>query len=124
MQKAGITSSNSYAQDCESSEKCLITKSIKQEFDFDRDIIKSNICYGFLNKKKRDDKIFNMLDNNQKRWIFLISSRPLLNKEYEASDNILESSALPYWIKFDTLYYYTYDNDEDKSDPRGEISIR
>lgn len=99
-------------------------KNIKKEFDFDKPIIKSNLCYGFLNKKKKDDKIFNIIDNNQKRWMFLISSRPLTDDEYEASDNVLESSALPYWIKFDTLYYYSYSNEQDDSEPRGEINIR
>ena len=72
MRQAGITSSNSFAQESEDSEKCLEIKNIKREFDFDNPIIKSNICYGFLNKKKKDDKIFNIIENNQKRWMFLI----------------------------------------------------
>jgi hypothetical protein len=123
MKQAGITSSNSFAQESEDSEKCLNKKNIKCEFDFNNPIIKSNICYGFLNKKKKEDNIFN-LNDNQRRWFFLISSRPLFDMEYEANDNYLESSALPYWIKFDTLYYFTYQNEEDDSEAKGEISIR
>ena len=124
MRQAGITSSNSFAQESEDSEKCLEIKNIKREFDFDNPIIKSNICYGFLNKKKKENKIFNIIENNKKRWMFLISSRPLLDKEYESNDNILKASALPYWIKFDTLYYYSFENDEDKSGAKSEIPIR
>jgi hypothetical protein len=124
LTEAGITSSNSFFQESENSEKCLIKKKIKQEFNFEDPMIKSNICYGFLNKKKKEDMLFNIIDNNQKRWFFLISSRPLMDKEYEANDNILESSALPYWIKFDTLYYYTFKDDEDDSEAKGEIHIK
>lgn len=100
-------------------------KNIKQEFNFEKHPeIRSNICYGFLNKKKKGEKIFNIIDNNQKRWFFLISSRPLRDQEYDANDYTLESSALPYWIEFNTLYYFKYRNDEDDSEAKGKISLK
>ena len=120
MKQAGITSSNSFAQESEDSEKCLEIKNIKSQFNFSDLDIKANICYGFLLKNKKD-KLF---EQNQKRWMFLISSRPLTDPEYEAKDSKLESSALPYFLKFDTLYYYTFNDEEDNSEPKGEISMR
>ncbi len=74
--------------------------------------IQSRIYYGFLEKKKL------------KRWLFLISPRPLTDKEYEIDDTMLEDNKIPKNTLFDTLYYFTVDNENDDSPPRGSIVMR
>lgn len=117
MIKAGIKVSDSSEQERQEAERCLEKKNIKSQFDFSDEKIKRFICYGFLHKKKDTLK-------NQRRFIFLISSRPLADKHYNQNDDILEASALPYWLKFDTLYYYSFNSDEDDSKQKGEIELR
>ena len=95
-------------------------KNIKAQFNLDDPMIKSNICYGFLDKKKQGGLL---LDSIQKRWLFIISSRPLNDTNYETNDNNLDPSALPWWLKFDTLYYYRFEDNNDQSEARGAIDI-
>ena len=55
--------------------------------------------YGYLNKRSKQKlKFFN------RRWFFLISSKSLYKDNQD--DKILPESSLPYWMKFDTIYYY------------------
>jgi hypothetical protein len=117
MISAGIKVSKSFEQEFEEAQKCLEAKNIKSEFDFDDIKIKKNVCYGFLHKKK--DSLI-----NQKRFLFLISSRPLADKDYNEDNDCLEASDLPSWLYFDTLYYYSFDNEKDDSKKKGEISLR
>jgi len=117
MIKAGILVSNNFNQEMKESNRCLEKKNLKAQFNLDDINISKNICYGFLYKKKDALK-------NQKRFIFLISSRPLAYKDYNEESNNLEASVLPYWLKFDTLYYYSFDNDKDDSKQKGEICLR
>lgn len=116
MIEAGIKVSNAFESEMQESQKCLEAKNLKSQFNFLDINIKKFICFGFLYKKKDTLK-------NQKRFIFLISSRPLADKDYEQNDNCLESSVLPYWLKFDTLYYYSFENNEDNSKQKGEINL-
>lgn len=100
------------------SEKCLELKNLKSQFDFDDPNIKSNICYGFLQRRQN-----NLLEPWQKLWFFIISNRPLNDKTYELNENSLDNSILPWWLKFDTLYYFVADSDTDKSETIGNIEI-
>lgn len=74
--------------------------------------IQSRIYYGFLEKK------------NNKRWLFLMSQRPLTDRNYENDDTMLDDNKIPKNIFFDTLYYFTVDNENDDSPPKGSIIMR
>jgi hypothetical protein len=96
--------------------KCLEKKNLKSIFDFNDKNLLKYMCFGFLFKKK--DKL-----KNQKRFFFLISSRPVSNNDYKQDNVNLESSTLPCWMNFDTLYYYKFENELDDSKQKGEISL-
>ena len=74
--------------------------------------IQSRIYYGFLEKKKN------------KRWLFLMSQRPLTDRNYENDDTMLDDNKIPKNIFFDTLYYFTVDNENDDSPAKGSIIMR
>lgn len=111
---------NKFKQESELSEKCLEVKNFKTQLNFDDPLIKANACYGFLEKKKKKG----LIDSYQKRWLFIISSRPLNYRDYEENENNLDASALPWWLKFDTLYYYSFDDNNDISENKGLIELR
>lgn len=78
--------------------------------------IRSRIQYGFLMKKHKSDYLF------QKRWFFLISSRPVNDIDYEKDDWMVCKN--PSGIQLDTLYYYCFENETDESKFKGEIPMR
>lgn len=102
------------------SERALEKKGIKTYFkNVAPDIMSARIVFGFLNKRSKGKvKYF------QKRWCVLISSRPLMEAKYIEDDFLLKDSCLPAWMEFDTLYYFTMENDEDDSTARGEIAMK
>lgn len=97
---------------------CLEKKNIKTCFNFNDKNLMKYICFGFL-FKKNDASIV----KNHKRFFFLISSRPLSNSDYKKDYINLERSALPCWAEFNTLYYYEFENANDDSKIKGEISL-
>jgi len=119
LKQVGI-GSDKFKQDDDLSEKCLEAKNIKGQLNFDSPIVKSNVCYGFLDKKKRG---VSLLESSQRRWFFLISSRPLNSKDYYEKEHNLDSSSLPWWLKFDTLYYFAFEDNNDVSEAKGSIDI-
>jgi len=119
LKQVGI-GANKFKLESDSSEKCLEVKNIRSQLNFDDPVIKANTCYGFLEKKKKKG----LIDSYQKRWLFIISGRPLNYKDYEVNENNLDASALPWWMKFDTLYYYSFDDDNDSSEHKGLIEMR
>jgi hypothetical protein len=78
--------------------------------------IKTRIHYGFMNKKHKKDYLY------QKRWFFLMSSRPLSDEEYEKDEQTLFKN--PTGINLETLYYYCFDGEDDESKPKGEINMK
>lgn len=78
---------------------------------------KLRIKYGFLLKKNKHNNI-------QKRWFFLVSSRPLTVKGQVEDEDTLSQSCLPSNISFDTLYYYTADDENDTSSYKGELDLK
>jgi hypothetical protein len=78
--------------------------------------IKTRIQFGFLLKKHKNDLVF------QKRWFFLISTRPVIDLEYERDESMIFKN--PTGILLDTLYYYTFDVDTDDSKAKGDIALR
>jgi hypothetical protein len=73
---------------------------------------------GFLNKRHKSS-----VENYQKRWLFLISSRPLYEKEYNIDDFSLEEKILPSFLTFDYIYYYKVENEKDSSEAVGKINL-
>ena len=59
----------------------------------------------------------------QKRWHFLISSRPLSDLEYENDDYSLEDKILPSFLNFDVIYYYKVENENDFSSSIGTVNL-
>ena len=68
--------------------------------------ISTRIYHGFIFKKHKTRDYF------QKRWFFIFSSRPLLDANYAEDDYDLEPKKQKDWLKFDTLYYFKYEDDE------------
>jgi hypothetical protein len=102
------------------SKNLLNIKGINNYIDLTDTKIRSRICYGFLDKKKPND----LIEIYQKRWFFLISSKPLTNLG-QANDELTldENSIKDKKLKFNVLYYYKVDSKTDNSEPRGEINL-
>jgi hypothetical protein len=69
----------------------------------------SRIMYGFLGKPNRT-----ALKIEKKRWVFMISSRPLNQEAYLEDTSEISDDDLPPLVNFDTIYYYStgYNNEE------------
>jgi hypothetical protein len=105
LKKSGFTN-----RDDELSEKALKLKfkSLNPEVPE----IRSRIHYGYM--------LIN-LSNSQKRWFFIMSSRPLNDVEYEKEDGMIFKN--PAGVNLDTLYYYEFENEEDECILKGEIPL-
>ena len=79
---------------------------------------KSRIMYGFFNKPNRT-----RLKLEGKRWIFLISSRPLSQEEYLEDQEEISEDELPPILNFDVLYYYKSGYKTDEVELAGEINL-
>jgi len=79
---------------------------------------KNRIMYGFFNKPNRTK-----LKLERKRWIFLISSRPLSREEYLEDQEEISEDELPPLLNFDVLYYYKSGYKSDEVVLAGEIKI-
>ena len=82
-------------------------------------MLDSRIHYGFLQKRHKAT-----IEFYQKRWFFLISSRPLTDFGYDNDDKILEDQILPSFLMFDTLYYYEFENENDTSESKGNYPLK
>ncbi len=95
-------------------------KGIDKIVNLEDPLIRSRICYGFLEKKQPN----NYLTIYQSRWIFLISSRALTEIRLANDDFTLNPKILKQKIKFDTLYYYEVNNENDNSEAKGMIDLK
>lgn len=117
MKKQGIqTSVNS---DFDLSRKCLNLKGISKGLNLASPDLETRYYYGFLFKRHKAK-----MEYLQKRWCFLISSRPLSDVGYENDDMLLEEKRLPSWMRFDILYYYKVENENDTSEFAGKVMMR
>ena len=115
MQKAGKVVN----QDLENSKKCLTAKGIAKHLSkLSSETQESRIIYGFLEKRHKSS-----MELYQKRWCFLISSRPLTEMGYENDEIQLEENILPSFLNFDTIYYYKYSGESDNSESAGKIAL-
>ncbi len=97
----------------------ISAKGIKRHLEnIPSEIIDSRMICGFLHKRPKSS-----VENYQKRWVFLISSRPLNEKEYDTDDFSLEEKILPSFLMFDNIYYYKVENEKDSSEAVGKINL-
>lgn len=76
----------------------------------------SRMLYGFLGKPNRST-----LKIEKKRWVFLISSRPLQKEAYLEDVGEIDEDELPPILNFDTIYYYKTNYPDDSVTLAGEI---
>lgn len=100
------------SEDMMLNDKLIKAKGIDKLINISKQEIKSRIYSGFLYKHHKTHDYF------QKRWFFLISSRPLKDKLYEKDEMSLdENKYKKEWIKFDQLFYFKYENEKEPSGP-------
>ena len=93
------------------SEQALIDKGMNNYLDsIDKKMIKTRIMYGFLGKRSAGKvKFF------QKRWFFLISSKPLNFYSYSEDQRVMDETLIPPLLELDTIYYYIMGKEGDTS---------
>lgn len=96
-------------EETELSKSLLSQKGIDKLLNFKDPKIQARIHYGFLYKHHKTKNFF------QKRWFFLFSPRPLTNEKYEIDEVSLDDKKKKDWLKFDSLFYFKYENDEASS---------
>ena len=99
------------------SKELLKIKGISQLINIDDPKITNRIYHGFIFKKHK------VRDYFQKRWFFIFSSRPLLDSHYMEDDVDLEQKKLKDWLKFDTLFYFKVDGEDDDSKSLGSLEL-
>lgn len=99
----------------ELSRKCLRLKNISPRIDTESIEIASRVHYGFMYIKSSFE--------NQKRWFFVLASKPISDSGLLADEQILDESVLPSWLKLDTLYFFKVANDEDTSEALAIIPL-
>lgn len=99
------------------SDKCIEIKGLKPLLrGINPDLLKVRMKHGFVMKKHKSNFM-----SSQKRWLFLISARPLLNEDQLKDEETLDQNTLPSSIKFDVLYYYSVEDEQDTSPSKGEL---
>ena len=97
------------------SKELLKSKGISQLIDQNDPKIISRMYYGFLFKKHKAHDYF------QKRWFFIFSSRPLFDNQYIEDDVDLEPKKQSEWLKFDTLFYFKFEDKAESS--KGSLEL-
>ena len=95
-------------------EEFLEQRGINKLLDLSNPEIKKRFFSGFLKREKK-----NMELNKKKYWVILFSPRPLRNVDYETDDKMLDISKLKKWIKYDTLFFF-HPEEEDEMEPKKE----
>ena len=98
----------------------LEKKGLKNLLALSNPEIKKRFYSGFLKRRKN---IKEMELHKKKYWIVLISSRPLKNIDYEKDDKMIENSKLKEWLKFDTLFLFNPD-DENEVEPNLSLDLK
>jgi hypothetical protein len=99
------------------SKELLTIKGINKLLNLNDQKILSRIHYGFLYKHHKTSSIY------QKRFFFLFSSRPLYNNDY-INDEYTYNKKLKEWLKFDTLFYFKYEDKNKFSEFAGYIELK
>ena len=99
------------------SKELLKTKGISELININDPKITNRIYYGFLFKKHKVHDYF------QKRWFFIFSSRPLFDSQYIEDDMDLEPKRQKEWLKFDTLFYFKFEDKDESSESSGSLEL-
>ena len=99
------------------SKELLNSKGISQLINITDPKITNRIYYGFIFKKHKSHDYF------QKRWFFIFSSRPLFDNHYMEDDVDLEPKKQKEWLKFDTLFYFKYEDKDESSKSLGSLEL-
>ena len=99
------------------SKELLESKGINDLLNLEDPKIKCRVHYGFLFKHHKTHEYF------QKRWFFIFSPRPLFDDLYDKDEITFDEKKLKDWIKYDTLYYFKFKNDEKESDSLGSLEL-
>ena len=92
------------------SKEILKSKGIDKLLNLQDTKINRRIYYGFIYKKHKVHDYF------QKRWFFLFSRRPVFDNHYLDDDLDLDPKKQKEWIKFDTLYYFKFEDKNIEND--------
>ncbi len=76
------------------------------------------MIYGSFDKRSKGNVKYWM-----KRWLLLVSSRPLKEDLYVEDDFIMQENNFPVWLEFDVIYYFKEESDDDDSANVGEIPL-
>lgn len=99
-------------------DEILRKKGLKKNLeDIPYAILMPRMILGYLHKKGQQQT-----SKFQKRWFFLISSKPIFN-DSQLDEQIIEDKQLPPKIELDTLYYYSYDGEGDTTERKGAIRM-
>ena len=97
--------------------KLLDKKGINNLLGLSNPEIKKRFHSGFLKRA-------NKLDIKKKKfWSLVFSSRPLSNIDYEKDDKMIDNSKLKEWLKFDTLFFFNLDKD-DENEPIKSLDLK
>ena len=99
------------------SNELLKAKGISELINITDPKIISRIYHGFLFKKHKAH------DYYQKRWFFVFSCRPVFDSNYAKDDFDLEQKKQKEWLKFDTLYYFKYEDKDESSQSSGSLEL-
>jgi len=96
--------------------KLLDKKGIHNLLSLSNPDIKKRFFSGFLKKGSK-------LDIKKKKFfVILFSSRPLRDSDYEKDDKMIDNSKLKEYLKFDTLFFFNVDKDDEK-DPIKSLDL-
>lgn len=109
----------SQSQEHQRDQKFLINKGVlRYAGKVDKEKLNARMIYGSLDKRSKGNVKYWM-----KRWLLLVSSRPLKEDLYVEDDFILEETNFPVWLEFDVIYYFKEESDDDDSPNIGEIPL-
>ena len=91
----------------------LKLKGIDKLIDINDPVIKTRIFHEYLYKKNYED------DGYTKKWFFILSPRPVFDKEYKVDDIDLDPNNQRQWLKFNRFMFFIYEH-PDESDKNYE----
>ena len=91
----------------------LKLKGIDKLIDINDPVYKSRIFHEYLYKKNYED------DGYTKKWFFILSPRPVFDKEYKVDDIDLDPNTPKQWLKYSRFMFFIYEH-PDESDKNYE----
>lgn len=85
----------------------LKLKGIDKLIDINDPVYKSRIFHEYLYKKNYED------DGYTKKWFFILSARPVFDKEYKIDDIDLDPNNQKQWLKFNRFMFFIYEHPDE-----------